>query len=112
MYTKAIHMDSANHILYSNRSAAYASLEQWEKALEDADKTVELKPDWGKGYSRKGLALRNLNRMSEALDAYEAGLKVEPENEQLAKAAQELRLSTGQQQIAMLFAQAFQGSVS
>ena len=110
-YTKAIEMDGTNHILYSNRSAAYASLEQWENALADAEKTVEIKPDWGKGYSRKGLALRNLNRVIEALEAYEAGLKVEPENEQLAKAAQDLRLSSGQQQIAMLFGQAFQGDV-
>lgn len=28
----------APHVLYSNRSACYAGLRQWEKALEDADK--------------------------------------------------------------------------
>jgi len=30
----------------SNRSAAYASLKDYENALADANKTVNLKPNW------------------------------------------------------------------
>ena len=48
MYTEAIELDPANHLLYSNRSAAYASLKKYKEALGDAEKTIELKPDWGK----------------------------------------------------------------
>jgi stress-induced-phosphoprotein 1 len=44
-------------VLYSNRSGAYASLKDWEKALADATKTTEIKPDWAKGWGRKGTAL-------------------------------------------------------
>lgn len=47
-YTKAIQHEPKNQILYSNRSAAYASLGQYEKALEDANTTVQVKPDWSK----------------------------------------------------------------
>jgi tetratricopeptide (TPR) repeat protein len=47
-FTEAINLEPSNHVLYSNRSATYASLSQWEEALEDASKTVELKPDWVK----------------------------------------------------------------
>jgi stress-induced-phosphoprotein 1 len=45
-----------DHVYFSNRSGAYASLNQYEEALSDANKCVEIKPDWAKGYGRKGLA--------------------------------------------------------
>lgn len=43
------------------------------EALKDADKTVELKPDWSKGHSRRGAALSYLGRDLEAEKAYEKG---------------------------------------
>lgn len=47
-YTNAIDLAPDNHVLYSNRSAAYTSMGQYEKALADAEKTVELQPSWPK----------------------------------------------------------------
>ncbi|KAF9925617.1 Hsp90 cochaperone [Linnemannia zychae] len=90
-FTKAIELDPTNHVLYSNRSACYASLKNYEKALEDGEKTVDLKPDWAKGYGRKAAALFGLGRYPEANDDYEAGLKIEPTNPQLQKGLQETK---------------------
>ena len=56
-FGQAIELDPSNHVLYSNRSGAYASLKKYAKALEDANKTTEIKPDWSKGWGRKGSAL-------------------------------------------------------
>ena len=70
-------------MLYSNRSAAYASKKQWAEALKDAEKTVEVKPDWPKGWSRKGAALHGSGDLLGAYDAYEAGLKLDPNNAQM-----------------------------
>ncbi|KAF9105990.1 Hsp90 cochaperone [Mortierella sp. AM989] len=88
-FSKAIELDPTNHVLYSNRSACYASQKNYEKALEDGEKTVELKPDWAKGYGRKAAALFGLGRYPDANDVYEAGLKLEPTNTLLQKGLQE-----------------------
>ncbi|RLU23036.1 hypothetical protein DMN91_005314 [Ooceraea biroi] len=90
-YTDAITLDGDNHVLYSNRSAAYAKGEKYEQALEDAEKTVTLKPDWAKGYSRKGSALAYLGRYSESIKAYEKGLQLDPNNTQLMSGLAEVK---------------------
>ncbi|XP_010539811.1 PREDICTED: hsp70-Hsp90 organizing protein 3 [Tarenaya hassleriana] len=82
-FTEAIGLAPTNHVLYSNRSAAYASLHKYADALDDAKKTVELKPDWPKGYSRLGAAYIGLNQFSDAIDAYKKGLQIDPNNETL-----------------------------
>ncbi|KAK4193230.1 putative heat shock protein [Podospora australis] len=79
-FTQAIALDASNHILYSNRSAAYASKKDWDHALQDAEKTTELKPDWPKGWGRKGTALYGKGDLLGAHDAYEQGLKLDPNN--------------------------------
>ncbi|TPX33118.1 hypothetical protein SmJEL517_g03939 [Synchytrium microbalum] len=84
-FSQAIELDTSNHVLYSNRSAAYASLKNYQKALEDAEKTVALKPDWAKGYSRVGAAQYGLSKYGDAAKAYEEGLKLDPSNAQMQK---------------------------
>jgi stress-induced-phosphoprotein 1 len=83
LYTQAIGLDDKNHVLYSNRSAAYAKANKYEDALKDAEKCISLKPDFMKGYSRKGAALSFLKRYDEAIKVYEEGLKIDPNNQQL-----------------------------
>uniref|UniRef100_A0A6N2JXX5 STI1 domain-containing protein n=1 Tax=Salix viminalis TaxID=40686 RepID=A0A6N2JXX5_SALVM len=82
-FTDAIALSPTNHVLYSNRSAAHASLHHYADALEDAKKTVELKPDWSKGYSRLGAAHLGLHQIQEAISAYKRGLEIDPNNEGL-----------------------------
>ncbi|KAF2313124.1 hypothetical protein GH714_009389 [Hevea brasiliensis] len=82
-FSEAISLAPSNHVLYSNRSAALASLHKYADALTDAKKTVELKPDWSKGYSRLGAAHLGLNQIQDAIAAYKKGLEIDPNNEAL-----------------------------
>ncbi|KAL6070823.1 putative stress-inducible protein [Balamuthia mandrillaris] len=56
-YSSALSYDPQNHVLYSNRSAAYLKLSKFDNAHKDADKCIQLKPDWAKGYYRKAQVL-------------------------------------------------------
>lgn len=50
--------------------------------MADAEKTTEIKPDWAKGWGRKGAAMHGTGDLVGALDAYEEGLKLDPSNAQ------------------------------
>lgn len=89
-FTSAIDADGSNHALYSNRSATHLALRDFNSALGDAEKVIELKEDWPKGYFRKGAALEQLLRYPEAYKAYESGLKVDSNDDNLKKASAEL----------------------
>lgn len=90
MYSRAIDLDPDNAVYYSNRSAAYLAMgDARGKALRDAERCIELRPDWWKGYSRKGAAEHALLRFDAARATYNEGLKLDPDNASLAQAAEE-----------------------
>jgi heat shock protein 1/8 len=97
-YTKAIDLDPNNHILYSNRSAALIKVGDIQDALIDAEKCVEIKSDWAKGYSRLGQALLMLNRHPEAVAAFAKGLTIEPGNKALQEGMNEALQPPAKQQ--------------
>ena len=86
-------MDGTQHVFYSNRSAAYLSNGDVEKALEDAEGCIKLKGDWAKGYSRKGAALHAMKQYPESVAAYEAGLEVDPSNAACSNGVAEVTLA-------------------
>ncbi|XP_057181278.1 stress-induced-phosphoprotein 1 [Triplophysa rosa] len=89
-YTEAMTLDPSSHVLFSNRSAAYAKKGDYDNALKDACQTIKIKPDWGKGYSRKAAALEFLGRLEDAKSTYQEGLRQEPANQQLKEGLQNI----------------------
>ncbi|KAF4360449.1 hypothetical protein CsatB_004108 [Cannabis sativa] len=112
-FSDAISLSPTNHVLYSNRSAAYASLHKYSEALTDAKKTVELKPDWSKGYSRLGAAHIGLGQFDDAVSAYKKGLEIDPNNEALKSGLADAQSSASRARSAPpptnLFGDAFSG---
>eukprot|EP01059_Diplonema_ambulator_P027200 TRINITY_DN4500_c0_g1_i4.p2 TRINITY_DN4500_c0_g1~~TRINITY_DN4500_c0_g1_i4.p2 ORF type:complete len:414 (+),score=118.90 TRINITY_DN4500_c0_g1_i4:86-1327(+) len=74
-YTLAIKL-SPEAVYYTNRSAAYMTLEKFDLALADGKKAVELDPEWPKGHYRKGCALLQLQQPLEALWAFNTAYKL------------------------------------
>ena len=78
LYTDAIAAAPADASLYSNRSAAHAKLGRWREALDDGKRAVSLAPNWGKAYSRCGVAALELNDEESSYWFYAFGLKRDP----------------------------------
>lgn len=73
------------HVLYSNRSASYAGMKNWDAALSDAEETIRLNSSFAKGYGRKGSALHGARRYEDAIAAYKTGLERCPDDTALKK---------------------------
>lgn len=78
LFTQAIKKCGDEHSYYGNRSYCYALLEKFDKALKDADTSIQLGPHSAKGFFRRGKALLGLQRYSEAAEAFRSVLKLEP----------------------------------
>ena len=90
-YSKAIEIDPNNPIFYSNRSAMHSKLNEFDQAIADAEIAISLKPDYAKAYLKKGKVLELQQRLEEALDCYELGLKKDRENSELLQASEKLK---------------------
>lgn len=95
-FSKAIELaETPNHVLYSNRSAAYVSMGKFFEGLKDAEECTNINPVWAKGFNRVGAAQLGLGDYDEAKKAYQKALDLDPAN---AMAKEGLRDIEGRQQ--------------
>lgn len=85
MYSKAINNDPENATFYSNRSAAFTSLGFPGPALEDANKAIQIKPDYIKAYTRKAHCYFDLEEYMKSYESYEEALAIDPKNQDAAE---------------------------
>ncbi|KAI0316405.1 hypothetical protein OF83DRAFT_1195236 [Amylostereum chailletii] len=79
-YTQAIELDKRNAVLYSNRAACHLALQTYNKAIEDAQKAVEIDPGYSKAWAR--LATAEDVSWQQAVSSWERALETFP-NESL-----------------------------
>jgi tetratricopeptide (TPR) repeat protein len=96
-YTKALQLSPSgpnSHVYYSNRAAALLSMKKFTQAISDSERSLKLKPNYGKAHARLGLAHFLLGDYRQAMEAYTVALKYEPDNNSsksyLEKAAKRL----------------------
>lgn len=81
-YSQALDETPDEHTIIGNRSAAFYSLKKYDQALADAQKCIDIKPDWSKGYQRKAMALQAQGDIDEAIVQYKVGIEKDPNNAQ------------------------------
>ena len=82
-YTAALSLSPngpQTHVYYSNRAAALLSMKRFDEAIADSERSLALKPDYGKAHARLGLAHFLLGNYRLAVEAYTVSLKYEPDN--------------------------------
>ena len=101
-YTQALKLSPSgpqSHVYFSNRAAALVSMKKFREAIVDSERSLALKPDYGKAHARLGLAHFLLGNYRQAMEAYAVALKYEPNNKSskdyLEKAA--LRLAESEE---------------
>ncbi|KAL7375710.1 hypothetical protein ABVT39_022323 [Epinephelus coioides] len=86
-FTDAIKYNPKEFKLFGNRSFCFEKMQEYEKALTDAELSLSMCPGWVKGLFRRGRALAGLKRYVEAGQAFKEVLKLDSS---CAEAAQEL----------------------
>ena len=87
----ALYQTQVDHVLFGGRSAAHAGKADWAKAKDDAERALEIKGNWGKGYWHKGEALRGAGDLAGALAAFETGVGVAPGLKMLEEAVDSVK---------------------
>ena len=77
-YDEAIKLDASNATLYSNKSACYASLGQWEEALREAKICLSKDNNFIKAYGRLATAEAELGRYDDAISTLRSALTKDP----------------------------------
>ena len=90
-YSQALELDGRNHVLLSNRAAAYMLVNGFKDALLDAQRCINLAPKYARGYSRKASALKGLQRWGDARQVYRHALAMFPEDPGLLKGFAEMQ---------------------
>ncbi|XP_059089731.1 dnaJ homolog subfamily C member 7-like isoform X2 [Tigriopus californicus] len=80
LYSEAITLDPECPAYYSNRSACYMMLAQFNDGLKDAKTCVELDSDFTKGYIRMIKCCVALGEVASAKQALQRALEIEPDN--------------------------------
>ena len=65
-------------IAHSNRGVAYGALGQWDMAIADYSKAIEINPKYTDAYNNRGVAYYNLGQWDKAIADYSRTLAIDP----------------------------------
>ncbi|KHN29073.1 Inactive TPR repeat-containing thioredoxin TTL3 [Glycine soja] len=90
-YGEGLEHDPYNSVLLCNRAACRSKLGQFEKAVEDCNASLSLRPSYSKARLRRADCNAKLKRWEASIQDYEILLKETPEDEELTRALLEAK---------------------
>lgn len=85
-YGEGLHHDPMNAILLCNRAACHAKLGQWDKAIEDCNVVLNLKPSYAKARLRRADCFAKLEKWEASVQDYQILMREFPGDEEVARA--------------------------
>ena len=73
-YEEALKLDPTNEAIMSNICQALLKMNRLDEATDIADRCVEVKPDWAKGWYRKGMVSMKKRRYADATASFQNAL--------------------------------------
>ena len=96
-YTKAIELNPQSPVYYGNRSQTKLNIQDFEGALKDAIKSIELDQSYTKAYYRKAVANKGLGNYQTALEEFQRLQNGCPNNKSCQKQIQDCKTLIYQQ---------------
>ncbi|XP_031093178.1 TPR repeat-containing thioredoxin TTL4-like [Ipomoea triloba] len=91
-YGEGLEHDPYNAVLLCNRAACRTKLGQYEKALEDCNAAVNLRPSFTKARLRRSDCLFKMGKWEACMQECEVLMKETPDNEEIGKMMKEAQL--------------------
>ncbi len=77
LYTQLI-LVSPNHFIYNHRGLVYFTLSEYDKAIADFTKAIDIEPRDIRVYTNRGMAFRMLKRYDDSLRDFNKSLELNP----------------------------------
>ena len=78
---------------YNNRGAAYYYLGQYQRAIEDYDKAIQLDPDYATAYYNRGGSYSDLAQYQRAIEGFDKAIQLDPDYAPLMISGKRFKLS-------------------
>eukprot|EP00252_Welwitschia_mirabilis_P003025 TRINITY_DN13079_c0_g1_i1.p1 TRINITY_DN13079_c0_g1~~TRINITY_DN13079_c0_g1_i1.p1 ORF type:complete len:447 (-),score=115.40 TRINITY_DN13079_c0_g1_i1:315-1655(-) len=81
LYTLSISLCCHNAVYYCNRAAAHTQVGNYNEAIEDCKRAIEIDPNYSKAYSRLGLVYYAQGNYQDAIQkGFQKALEIDPNN--------------------------------
>jgi tetratricopeptide (TPR) repeat protein len=68
-----------NYLMHLNRGAAYADLGQYQRAIEDYNEVIRLKPDYAEAYYNRGCVYAELRQYQRTIENCNQSIRLKPD---------------------------------